>query len=329
MNNETELLNQLPDDCQKEIGSWLPSSNLFKTAIISKAHWTLFNDGERAGLAERKTISKLLGHVVNGEHDEVVSMLNKDITLMYKRGQITDRSERQFRGDNEISAFEYALWALDKHMWTAMLDCLPKEEKKAEQIYERLRSQYDGVNTNGVSYQLNNRAIKEKHFDFENIIIKALQNVVNFRKTDQDFLDASEADINLQMDAVNLQWIEEAGSAQKLLPMHVVYEYCSKQKFNQGLDFISKPESNQELFNLITDECEDWYGYDSKLWVEFAVYKEMGALGVDGVGVELHFLRQDLAAITELYKIRANNFIHLKSQLEQLNTVDNQLSIGF
>src|SRR4051794_12377679 len=61
---------------------------------------------------------KLLHHVVRSEYDVVKAMLEQDIDLLFKKNRVTDCSGRTFAS---ISPFEYALWALDKHMWDTML----------------------------------------------------------------------------------------------------------------------------------------------------------------------------------------------------------------
>jgi hypothetical protein len=83
---------------------------------------------------------KLLHHVMRGEHDEVRALLTKNIELLCIRSKGIDCSGREFES---ISSFEYALWALDKHMWDTMLSCIPKNEK-GDEVLSQLRSQYRG-----------------------------------------------------------------------------------------------------------------------------------------------------------------------------------------
>ncbi|VEB35723.1 Uncharacterised protein [Legionella sainthelensi] len=49
-----------------------------------------------------------------------------------------------------ISGFEYALWALEKHMWAAMIECIPSNEE-GKKVFARLYAQYNKVNTDGVT----------------------------------------------------------------------------------------------------------------------------------------------------------------------------------
>jgi len=132
----------LPPELQIETAQSLSTPDLVNLARASQYHLVLFKP--------MIDVRKLLHHFVRGEHDTVRAMLEKDISLFFNRGRVTDCSGREFEN---ISAFEYALWALDKHMWTMMLDCLPKNEEGVK-ILTILLSQYDKVNTDGVTYTL-------------------------------------------------------------------------------------------------------------------------------------------------------------------------------
>jgi hypothetical protein len=61
------------------------------------------------------------------------------------------------------------------------------------------------------------------------------------------------------------QWVEGVGGAQKLLPMHIVYEYCSKIPFEFIPDFTKQPARpliNQ--FSNLTRKDEYWFPKNSK-----------------------------------------------------------------
>ena len=84
------------------------------------------------------------------------------------------------------------------------------------------------------------------------------------------------------------QWRKGAGGAQKLFPMYVVYEYCSKRLFHPLPDFtqqLALPASKQ-FYNFVTDKDENWFAVDSKLGVDFAIIKaaEAASGGGDGGG---------------------------------------------
>ncbi|HAT8860162.1 TPA: F-box protein [Legionella pneumophila subsp. pneumophila] len=304
MQSKFEKYNELPPVLKIETAQGLSNRDLVNLAQTSKYHLKLFKP--------IIDVPKLLHHVTRGKHDVVKSMLKQDISLIFKRGVVTDCSGREFEN---ISAFEYALWALDKHMWAAMIACIPQNEE-GRKVFERLMAQYNKVNTDGVTYRLNGKTITEKRFDFENTIIKELQ-------TQVDSINAPGAK---NWEVIDKQWREGVGGAQKRLPMHIVDEYCSNESFYPVPEFTSQPKSPKQFNNWTTDKDENWFSIDSKLSVDFAIYKGLyfcpgrdaaGGLG-RGITAEL-----DLDAMTALCKVRTNDFIDLKSQLENQMTPDN------
>jgi len=304
MKSKFKMFNELPPELQTEIAQNSSNPDLVNLARTSEYHLALFKPAIDA--------RKLWHHVTRGEHDAVKAMLEKDIDLIFKRGVVTDCSGREF--DN-ISVFEYALWALDKHMWAAMIECIPRDEE-GKRVFEMLIAQYNKVNTEGVTYRLNGKTVTEQHFDFENTIIKALQTQV----------DSITAPGDKNWDAIDKQWREGVGGAQKLFPMHVVDEYCSNEPFYPVPRFTEQPKSSKQFYNWITGRDENWFSSDSRLSVDVAIYSSAhGARGIgaveDWTGVAASQHAQ--LAMTALCKVRTNDFINLKSQLEDQMTLDN------
>ena len=60
--------------------------------------------------------------VVRGEYAMVKGPAYLSSLLLLARNEVTDFSGRTFEN---ISGFEYALWALDKHMWAGMISFIP------------------------------------------------------------------------------------------------------------------------------------------------------------------------------------------------------------
>ena len=251
MQSKFDNFNDLPEELKIETAQNLSNRELVTLSITSKYHLKLFQP-----LID---VRKLLHHVTRGEHDAVKAMLKKDMRLIFKRGIVTDCSGREFKN---ISAFEYALWALDKHMWAAMIACIPQNEA-GRKVFKQLVALYNKVNTDGVTYKLNGKTISEQHFDFKNTIIKELQ-------TQVDSIDTPGV---RNWDAIVKQWREGVGSTQKLFPMHVVYEYCSDEPFYPVPNFTSQPKSSKQFYDYTTGQDENWFSVDSKLSVNFAIYK--------------------------------------------------------
>ncbi|HAU2013272.1 TPA: F-box protein [Legionella pneumophila] len=308
-----EKFDELTKDLQIETAQNLLNRGLVNLTQTSKPHLVLFKP--------MVDVRKLLYCVVCGEHAKVQSMLEKDCSLIFKRGKVTDCSGREFES---ISAFEYVLWALDKHMWAAMIACIPSNEE-SRGVFVQLLAQYNKVNTDGVTYRLNGNTITEQHFDFENTIIKELKTQVKEMKKQVDSVNAHNptGDAIDNWDAIDNQWREGVGGAQKLLPMHIVDEYCSDEPFYPVPQFTSQPKSSKQFYNWTTKKDEDWFNLNSKMGVDLAIYKGRGdrTLGCGHVGIAAS--RDDLGAISALCEVRTMDFIKLKSLLEERATLDN------
>ncbi|MBA3536221.1 MAG: F-box protein [Tatlockia sp.] len=291
-----------PDEIKKEIGARLDTNNLSNLALISPDVFKLFQP--------MLDVRKFLLAVVHGEYDEVEAMLMKKTNFLTQKSLVTDYSGRKFFN---ISGFQYALWALDKHMWTKMLHCLPLSEEGAK-VKAALLEQYRELKENGVTYQRNGELITERHFDFEKTIIKGLQATVRgfyYQIKTWDELDK--------------QMFEHVGSAQKLLPMHVIYEYCSEEPFSETPKFIEQPPSKTQFENNGSCKWEPWFHSDSKLGVDFVIGKgpwERARSMVQAADVDVW--QWDLWAMEALCKLRTADFRDLESILLKLLEVGNQ-----
>lgn len=301
MQSKNDNFNELPKELEISIAYHGSKSVLGKLAQTSTYHRTLL--GPMIG------IRKLLHYVTRGEYDAVKAMVRKDLSLFFKRSVVTDCSEREFEN---ISAFEYTLWALDRHMWTAMIACIPHNQE-GHAVFAQLLAQYNKLNADGVTYKLNGKTVTEKHFDFNNTIIKEL-------KTQTDSIKEGKK----SWEAIQKQWREGVGGAQKLLPMHVVYEYCSDISFYPVPKFTSQPKSSRQFYDCY-NALEDWFSIDSKLSVDFAIDRQ--SLWPKDVRVRSkqsnnNELSIELNAMTALCNVRTEDFIELKSQLNDHMILD-------
>lgn len=147
MQSKFDKFNELPKELKIETAQNLSNRDLINLAQTSTYHFALFQP--------LLDVPKLLHDVTRGEHDVVTAMLRQNISLIFKRGVVTDCSGREFE---HISAFEYALWALDKHMWTALIACIPSNET-GKKVFAELIAQYKKVNTIGVTYKLHGKTM--------------------------------------------------------------------------------------------------------------------------------------------------------------------------
>ena len=311
MQKKFEIFNELPVELELETAKNLSDCDLVSWAQASKYHLALFKP--------MVDVRKLLHYAVHGKHDAVQLILTDDISSMFKRDKVTDCSGREFEC---VSGFEYSLWALDKHMWTKMIACIPQNEE-GRKVFAKLIAQYNKINTEGVTYKLNGKTITEQHFDFNNTIIKELQ-------TEMDLMNAPGGQ---DWDAMDYHWREGVGGAQKLLPMHIVDEYCSNEPFYPVPEFTSQPKSSRQYYNCTTDKYENWFSIDSELSVDFAISKCANGYGIN-MRAESYRSSScgcpvfDLDAMKALCKIRTNDFIELKSELENQMTLANSHQVS-
>lgn len=140
-----------------------------------------------------RDLQTFLRLVAEGEQNQAEAMLQSNVDLALAAGEVTDLSKRTF---TNITGFQYAVWALDWHMWTMIRKYLPVEVASIQM------EAFEGawVKSYGT------------HFNLDTLIM-AYQSCI-------DLYNAKE------YEAGNKTWIEQVGGAQLLLPAHIVNEYC-------------------------------------------------------------------------------------------------------
>ncbi|BCA96677.1 hypothetical protein TUM19329_30380 [Legionella antarctica] len=311
MQEKFDFFYRLPDGIKSEVTRFLPTKDFINLTMSSQSNYQLFKTSQQ--LKPLYKARKFLHYVVRGNHEAVATMLEMDPGLMSIRGQVCDLSGRTF---TDTSGFEYCMWALDKHMWKTMLDSLAKTIE-GEQIKDVLQTQYQKIKKHGLTYILLDitkhsmpETITEKHFDFEGTIIKQLQESVDI--------------------GADNQWRTGVGGAQRLLPSHVVDEYCSDTFFYPVPDFKVQFTSQKDFLNWLTGKKESWFSPVSKLGEDFAIFKgSQGFRGLRGVAACCKFASAiDLNAIVALYKVRTSDFLALEDNLKPCNLSENQYHYG-
>ncbi len=143
---------------------------------------------------EKVTLSQLLRYVVEGEQDKVEEILKKDKSLLLQAGTVTDLSGREFK---QITAFQYALWAWDWHMWTMIRKHLPREAQL---------EQFQTLETKGTTHG--------KHFS-----LKPLTDAYMV------YMESPGKEWNYDQRSAN-HWQSVVGAEQRLLPVSVINEFC-------------------------------------------------------------------------------------------------------
>jgi hypothetical protein len=174
-------------------------------------------------------ITQVLKHVAWGEQDEAEVHLKKEPYLALIHGEVTDCAGRTFK---KITAFQYAVWALDWHMWEMMLRQFKDEH------YALVAQQYQELDEKGTEHG--------KQFSLDPLI-NALQ---TFSDKFAGWTDAQRKE----------HWYKVVGGEQAKLPMHVVNEYCRpdrtfEMKGNMFLEPTLPRGKGRE---------KEWWHYDGK-----------------------------------------------------------------
>ena len=244
-------------------------------------------------------LDNLLQATVHGDQNKVEQIIKQSPKLLLSRRKVTDYSGRTFFN---ITAFEYALWALDvKYMCPAMIHCLPKNEE-GEIIRKNLLQQYEMHKIHGVKYNLNGVEYIEKHFDFSCLITALTTYIANHA--------------NWAPDNCVAHWCKVVGLAQSMLPAHVAQHYCDRET-----SFYPTPDFKKDKLirclnfrNFLTLKDEFWFSppiNDKGLGVTFGI----GGSGVRG-GNSRPMLgrlgnkvpKADLIAIEKLIAVRIKDY---------------------
>ncbi len=235
---------------------------------------------QRQGIQQLNTFLAL---VAEGEQDKAEALLQKHPAFGLCPGDVTDLSKRTFKN---ITALQYALWSLDWHMWTMLLKYIPQKDA-AEQIAQSERGLW--VPQHGVSASWQN-------------LLDALQKYI-------DLCNAS------KWSEAATQWDKQVGSLQRLLPAHVINEYCRPDRsFKPCPDF----NSSTPLARTRNTDGGEWYtAYDGKLGDIFAYvrYSFDKARAVAAVGGVVWYAAADLKSCRTLLATRVQQRDQLFAEL--------------
>lgn len=255
---------------------------------------------------KRMQVPKFLLHVARGERNKANSLLNNNPDaqlLLQTPGTFTDYSGRTF---SNCTAYEYAYWAKDTHM-QRMLEKHMDIDTKANML-ERI----EAIEANGLTYTQHGEIKNSKHFDFTPLKT-ALQEYVDGYNT---WNTAN------NWEAVKAAWMK-VGKAQRDVPVHVVNEYCRKDRSFHPLPAFNEASLPEELtfYNYETDRAEGWFPLcdspSSGLGVDFAVYRPGPAVAAPrmGGGGACAF---DLAAVSRLDEVRADDLTQSRENLKPM-----------
>ncbi|MDX1900565.1 MAG: hypothetical protein SFW66_01000 [Gammaproteobacteria bacterium] len=322
-------LQQLPEDLQRDhVLPFLTVPEAQFLALTNQKMHRLFL--EKKEVLHRLALPRcILQAVMEGDHEKAESLIQKNPQALEVACDGTDFSGRTFK---KITAFQYALWALDRHRWQMILKYLPIEIA-AKQFVEHMSESHppEYVKKHGL------------HYDF-NPLIRSLQKVITQA---QECLSQRESRIHwrsISSQALALavfDWWHEYGELQRKVPAHVAQEFCRLDRalfptpaFNEielprtfSLFSISSAETMQLWFPLVSQERKSvgrfaavlrgslnkaYFDYDFVLYL----------LPVSNHRNEIQTLiaqqRYDCVALQRLRQVRLNELDLLKSSLNEI-----------
>lgn len=281
------------------------------TLLESTNYFSSFSREFDSMFQENCLVPILLQYVANGEQDSVEKILNIQPGLLLKRGAVTDGAGRTF---HDVSSFQYALWALDAHMWVMMMNYLAQEEQ-AKVMKAQLFKQFEEVETRGLTYQLMGQDFKKKYFDF-NPIINALEAYVEFFE-----IWTVEKKIH--------HWCTQVGGAQRWdgkndgFPAHVWDEiFRIDRTFYPTPNFSTEeklPRGDRKFYNFTVGKEQLFSKNLEELGIDFGIFRgRCEPAAGRGAGAVKWRVERDLEALTTLFKVRKDYDIPLLKQ--QLKT---------
>ena len=197
-----DLSTQLPEENLSSDGKSLSSKDLLVVALPGMCPDLINMVLEYCDVSQDET-NRLLLLVARGEQDQAEAMIKESPLLVLEKGTVTDLSNRTFK---DITAFQYALWARDWHMWEMLLKYLPLETAAL---------QFQELEEKGTEHR--------KHFS----LIPLIEMLDTYAK-------------NCSFEKIKTRWIQQVGGAQLRLPAHVINEYCHPSRpFSPCPDFSS------------------------------------------------------------------------------------------
>ncbi len=144
--------------------------------------------------------SSFLLHVVKGEQKDAEVMLKTNKELVLFAGHVTDLSGRTFQN---ITAFQYAVWALDWHMWQMLLRFL--EQHYPEEVLKQ-----------ATQFEIGNW-VREHKVHAAHLLKNLAKQLLVYIHNNRSWSPQARID----------HWIQKVGKAQRAVPAHVINEYCN------------------------------------------------------------------------------------------------------
>ena len=270
----------LPPDIQQKILRSLSVKEV-RSMIICKGIKSVWDD-------HPAKVYHLLRHVALGEQSEAEEMLKNNPGLLLYPGQVKDYSGRDFKN---ITAFQYALWAMDWHMWTMILKYLDPQEAL--------------VQLNDLESNFSSKSVYGAHYNFKNLLDSYNNYCYHFKYKSRE--------------EQKKDWCENVGGELRNVPVHVANEYC---RLDRNFDTPSFTDENLPR-TLNMEGNRFWYDTSGPkiLGTHYAVIRGDGSgpkcreMAIMDSPLIVHFIKRDRTAIAHLQDVRMQQFADLKKML--------------
>jgi hypothetical protein len=173
----------------------------------------------KAAIITQELVTTFLVHIAYGRQDEAEAQLRGNLSLIEARGDFEDCAGRGFK---QVTGLQYAVWALDWHMWQMILNCIPEGEagRRNQIIREQI---IEGLDRHGIDVEGPGEYTRHK-ISWGNLVTA--------------YIKCQQACTESYWVRANNIWCKEVGKAQLWLPAHVINEYSHpRRKFNPCPDF--------------------------------------------------------------------------------------------
>ena len=236
-------------------------------------------------LTNKLLLAEFADKVAKGEQKAAEKLIKIDYKIAIHKIDLNDFSYRSF---TNITAFQYSLWALDRHMWQMILKYLPKELAKKQLVELEEKGTVFG-----------------KQYDMSYLLL-AYQEFINSFAVESTTVR-------------KFNW-QRIGLLQRLVPAHVANQFC---RIDQALFPAPDFKSNDFLRNLYVSDPRfqrysrvHWF-FDDRIGDKFAVVRgrNLGAAHCLNYCGGIVAVDRDYEAIKCLNAVRKEEYTDLKQKL--------------
>lgn len=269
-------------------------------------------------------------YVIKGKQTQVKNILSKYPKLFLEKRNITDECGQTFL---DITVFTFALWALDRHMWSMMLNLV--SSIKRQDIKSNLAEQYTHFMCSGIYYEFLGKRYRSLSYS-PNELIDLYKHCETFYKVHHK-LHSKEESIALIKKLEHFILLE-----QKKMPYHFRNEFCrldisypplQKRKLEDTALYDNDSQFDEtELPRIVrfknkkTDTYLEWDDSLNGLEADFAIWRGRSTEAVndffqasdhEGLAAAANL---DKNIITNLFRKRTMERAHLVEQLPPISS---------